>query len=223
MLRLSSPEVFGILMQVLLDLVSSFTKSCTKFWCHALHLLSEMTCSFFKTYLSFSQRIKIFRTIRNRVRGSRFYTYVCIRIRIPGLEKYHRGIGVVVIFAAAAITAVRTFLDKQHGVKLEFHGLLFQIRMFQIDDACLGMQCLASQTAVAFAHVLYVQRIFHLLFHLPFQLIILARYSFGVHPSRFLNRRHRCCGYWNPNEYAIWLTVSRVPTIRSFAISITFS
>ena len=72
MLRLSSPEVFGILMQVLLDLVSSFTKSCTKFWCHALHLLSEMTCSFFKTYLSFSQRIKIFRTIRNRVRGSRF-------------------------------------------------------------------------------------------------------------------------------------------------------
>jgi hypothetical protein len=48
MLRLSSPEVFGILMQVLLDLVSSSTKSCTKFWCHALHLLSEMTCSFFK-------------------------------------------------------------------------------------------------------------------------------------------------------------------------------
>lgn len=90
MLRLSSPEVFGILMQVLLDLVSSFTKSCTKFWCHALHLLSEMTCSFFKTYLSFSQRIKIFRTIRNRVRGSRFYTYVCIRIRMCSIMKSDR-------------------------------------------------------------------------------------------------------------------------------------
>lgn len=47
MLRLSSPEVFGILMQVLLDLVSSSTKSCTKFWCHALYLLSEMTCFFY--------------------------------------------------------------------------------------------------------------------------------------------------------------------------------
>ena len=91
-----------------------------------------------------------------------------------GLEKYHRGIGVVVIFADAATTAVRTFLDEQHGVKLKFHSLLFQIRMFQIDDACLGMQCLASQTAVALAYALYVQRIFHLLFHLPFQLIILC-------------------------------------------------
>ncbi len=137
---------------------------------------------------------------------------------LSGLQKYHRGIGIIVIFTTAT-TAVGALLGEQHGIELEFNGILFQIRMFQIDDACLGMQSFASQTAVAFAHALYVQR----LFHLSFQLIILVWYSFGVHPSRFLNRRHRCCGYRKPDEYAIWLAVSRVPTIRSFAISITFS
>ena len=85
---------------------------------------------------------------------------------------------------------------EQHGIEFEFHGFLLQIRVFQIDDTCLGMQCFTSQTAVAFTHALYVQR----LFHLSFQPIIFARYSFGVHPARFLNRRHRCCGYWNPRE-----------------------
>ena len=114
----------------------------------------------------------------------------------PGFEKYHRGIGIVVILATAAATAVRAFFDEQHGIEFEFHGLLLQIRVFQIDDTCLGMQCFTSQTAVAFSHALDVQR----LFHLSFQPIIFARYSFGVHPARFLNRRHRCCGYWNPRE-----------------------
>ena len=44
---LSSSEVFGIMLQVLSDLVPSSTKSCTKFWYHALHLSSKMACFFY--------------------------------------------------------------------------------------------------------------------------------------------------------------------------------
>ena len=74
---LSSSEVFGIMLQVLSDLVPSSTKSCTKFCRHALHLSRETSCSFFKTSLSFSKRTRAFRTIRNRERKQET---LCLRV-----------------------------------------------------------------------------------------------------------------------------------------------
>ncbi len=98
--------------------------------------------------------------------------------KFPRFEKYHRGIGIVVILTAAAATAVRAFLDEQHGIEFEFHGLLLQIRVFQIDDACLGMQCFYIPNGGC----IHTRSLCPTSFHLSFQPIIFARYSFGVHP-----------------------------------------
>ena len=53
------------------------------------------------------------------------------------------GIGKVVILTAAT-AAVGTFLNEQDGIEIKLHGFLFQIEIFQIDDAYLRIPCLAT-------------------------------------------------------------------------------
>ena len=73
-----------------------------------------------------------------------------------GREEHHCGIREVIIPASAAVAVVRAVLDQQNGVKLELYEILFKIGILQVDEACLRMQGLASEAAVAFAHVFYV-------------------------------------------------------------------
>ena len=113
---------------------------------------------------------------------------------LSGLQKHHRGMGIIVIRPPTATATVRTLLDKQNRIKLKLHPLLLHPGMRQINNSDLGMQRLTTQTAVAFTHRSDVQ---HLPFHRPPvpQPFTRMRYSLGVHPTRFLNKRQRCCGY----------------------------
>ena len=49
-----------------------------------------------------------------------------------------------VVILTAATAAVGTFLNEQDGIEIKLHGFLFQIEIFQIDDAYLRMPCLAT-------------------------------------------------------------------------------
>ena len=54
---------------------------------------------------------------------------------------------------ATAFAVVWAFFDKKNGIELEFHETLVEIRSFQVDEADLRMQRLATETAVTLADV----------------------------------------------------------------------
>lgn len=67
-------------------------------------------------------------------------------------EENHCRIGIVISFASATTAVLYVVLHQQYCVKIEFNAVLFHIRMVQTDNACLWMQRLASQAAVALMH-----------------------------------------------------------------------
>jgi len=81
---------------------------------------------------------------------------------LAGSKKYHRSIGIIIIFPPATVASPFTILYQQDSIELKLHGILIHIRIFQINNAYLGMQRFASQTPVTLTYSLYVQCIvFH--------------------------------------------------------------
>ena len=79
-----------------------------------------------------------------------------------GSKKYHRCIGIIIIFPSATVASPFTILYQQDSIELKLHGILIHIRIFQINNAYLRMQRFTSQAPVTFTYGLYVQCIvFH--------------------------------------------------------------
>lgn len=77
-----------------------------------------------------------------------------------GCQEYHGGVREVIVSPSAAIAVVRAVFNQQDGIELELHEIFLEVRILQIDEACLRVQCLASETPVAFAYIFDVQYVF---------------------------------------------------------------